>query len=339
MELSESRKRHRRVIPNIIIVVAFIIIVAGLVFIFNYNNGGSIMGVRVAEGCKLFRDEKPKIIMSGEPEVTVIVGNSYTEPEVSVDDSCEMVKLEKEGEVNTAVVGDYNIIYTARDTFGRKSKATRTVHVISPRGTIYLTFDDGPGAYTARLLDILAKYGVKATFFVTCAGDDSLILREYNEGHTVALHTCSHNYSYVYSSVENYFADLYMVQERVKNITGQTSYLMRFPGGSSNLVSAAYDGGTRIMSALASEVTARGFTYFDWNVSSGDAGGTSDSGTVYERVIYALKDGGASVVLQHDVKGFSVDAVESIIMYGLNNGYVFDKLDAGSFTAHHGINN
>ena len=206
-------------------------------------------------------------------------------------------------------------------------------------GVIYLTFDDGPGAYTAKLLDILKKYDVKATFFVTGTGDDALLTREYNEGHAIGLHTFSHNYAYVYSSINNFFADLYKVQERVKNATGYTSYLMRFPGGSSNTVSARYDGGSRIMSKLTKEVENRGFTYFDWNITSGDAGGTTDSTTVYYNVINRVKEGGSSVVLQHDIKGFSVDAVERIIQWGLANGYTFKKLDSTSPTAHHGVNN
>ena len=203
---------------------------------------------------------------------------------------------------------------------------------------IYLTFDDGPGPYTAKLLDILKKYDVKATFFVTGAGDNSLIAREYTEGHTVALHSYTHDYSYIYSSIDNYFEDLYNIQARVKNITGSTATLVRFPGGSSNLVSARYDGGIGIMSRLSEELPARGFTYFDWNISSGDAGGATTSSEVYQNVINALSPN-YSVVLQHDIKDFSVDAVEDIIKYGKANGYTFKKLDAGSFTAHHGINN
>ncbi len=73
------------------------------------------------------------------------------------------------------------------------------------------------------------------------SGEDAIIKREYDEGHTVALHTFSHNYAYIYQNVDAYFADLYAVQERAKNITGQTSMLIRFLGGSSNLVSTLYD--------------------------------------------------------------------------------------------------
>ena len=207
------------------------------------------------------------------------------------------------------------------------------------RGVIYLTFDDGPGPYTAQLLDVLAKYNVKATFFVTGAGSDDLILREYNEGHTVALHTLSHNYAAIYQNVDAYFADLYAVQDRVRRITGQTAILIRFPGGSSNLVSAKYDGGAKIMSRLAREVEAKGFTYFDWNISSGDAGGITTADGVYNTVVNGLVGDGDMVVLQHDIKKYSVDAVERIIKYGLDNGWRFDKLTAESFTAHHGINN
>ncbi|MBQ8985248.1 polysaccharide deacetylase [Candidatus Saccharibacteria bacterium] len=203
-------------------------------------------------------------------------------------------------------------------------------------GTIYLTFDDGPGDYTGRLLDILKKHDVKATFFVTGRGDDSLILREHNEGHTVGLHTWSHVYEDVYRSVDSYFADLYKIQDRVKRITGVESKLIRFPGGSSNLVSAQYVRG--LMSTLTREVEARGFSYFDWNVVSGDAGGTYTSDGVYNNVTSRLREG-ANVVLQHDIKDFSVDAVDRIIEYGKSHGFDFKPLDSNSPTMHHGVNN
>ena len=205
-------------------------------------------------------------------------------------------------------------------------------------GTIYLTFDDGPGAHTARLLDILKQYGVKATFFVTGGGDDALIVREYQEGHTVGLHTWSHRYDQLYRSVDAYFEDLKLVHDRVQALTGVDSKIIRFPGGSSNTVSAKYDGKTRIMSALTQEVEKRGYVYFDWNIASGDAGNVTTADGVYNTVVSHLHDG-VNVVLQHDIKGYSVDAVERIIKFGLDNGYNFEPLTANSPTAHHGVNN
>ena len=205
-------------------------------------------------------------------------------------------------------------------------------------GTVYLTFDDGPGDHTNWLLDILKMYNVSATFFVTGNGDDATIAREYREGHAIGLHTLSHKYSYIYRNVDNFFDDLYAVQDRVRAITGETSMLMRFPGGSSNTVSRRYDGGKHIMSTLTWEVENRGFTYFDWNILSGDAGETTDTGEIVARVTSALHPG-ENVVLQHDVKDYSVAAVEEIIKFGKNNGYKFEKLTNKSFTAHHGVNN
>ena len=285
-------------------------------------------------------DETPPVVtLNGDEAMTVAVNSEYQDAGVKAYDVRGEVTIETEGEVDMATVGEYKIKYTVTDESGNVATAERTVKVVNPSGVVYLTFDDGPGPYTAALLDVLAKYNIKATFFVTGAGDDNLIKREYDEGHTVGLHTLSHNYAYIYSSTANFWADLTAVQERVKNITGYTSYLMRFPGGSSNLVSRRYDGGSHIMSKLADEVTNGGFTYFDWNVTSGDADNATSADAVYSNVVNALKYGGDSVVLQHDIKGFSVDAVERIIQFGLANGFIFDKLNTGSFAAHHGINN
>ena len=205
-------------------------------------------------------------------------------------------------------------------------------------GIVYLTFDDGPGDYTNALLDVLNKYEIKATFFVTGRGDDVAIKREFDEGHMVALHTWSHNYAYVYSSIDNYFADLNQIAERVRNITGKEAKLIRFPGGSSNLVSRRYDGRTKIMSTLTREVETRGYQYFDWNIDSDDAGRTKDSDTVFVNVASHLKPG-ANVVLQHDIYDYSVAAVERIIQYGIENGYMFEPLSLDSPTVHHRVNN
>lgn len=285
-------------------------------------------------------DEDPPIIeLLGDKEVTVALGTTFHDDGVNAFDIRSETTVDVSGEVNTTAAGDYTVEYIATDENGNSASITRTVHVIEPTGVIYLTFDDGPGAYTAALLDVLAKYNVKATFFVTCAGSDDMIVREYNEGHTVALHTCSHNYAQIYANTDAYFADLTAVQNRVKNLTGYTPILMRFPGGSSNLVSKRYDGGSHIMSYLSREVENRGFTYFDWNVTSGDAAGVTTADGIYNQVVNGLKYGGSSVVLQHDIKGYSVDAVERIINFGLEHGFVFAKLDASSFNAHHSVNN
>ena len=314
-----------------------VMLYSGLMLTITVLNNNTKFNTRLAAEME---DITPPVIeLNGGDNITLAVGDVIREPGTIIYDESSIPEVEIVSNVTTKVEGDYEIQYTAVDDSNNTTTATRSVKVIRPTGKIYLTFDDGPGPYTDQLLDVLKKYGVKATFFVTGAGDDATIKREFDEGHAIGLHTASHNYSYIYASMDNFFADLYAVQNRVKDITGYTSMLMRFPGGSSNTVSARYDGRHRIMSQLAPEVEKRGFTYFDWNVLSGDAGETDSSDGVYNNVINALKEGGEYVVLQHDIKDFSVNAVERIIQYGLERGYIFDKLNADSFTAHHGVNN
>ena len=322
--------KFRKISPHLIgiakcfCVVAVIFYVIGILVLINKPVEASIVDYIT-----------PKITIMGDEDIVIRVGDSYDDPG-AISDTVVFAS----GKVDTNTPGQYLISYSTTNAFGNTAVASRVVTVLSRNtGVIYLTFDDGPGAYTAELLDVLAKYNVKVTFFVTNAGSDEILAREYNEGHAIGLHSCTHNYAYIYASIDNFFSDLYCVQNRVKNVTGYTSYLMRFPGGSSNLVSARYDGGTRIMSALTHEVEALGFTYFDWNISSGDAGETTNSDTVYRNVINRVYKDGKSVVLQHDIKSFSVAAVERIIQWGLANGFTFDKLTTSSFSAHHGVNN
>ena len=289
-------------------------------------------------------DEAPKITLKGNQTIYQTVGTTYKEPGYTVSDNCDgdlAKQVKVTGSVDSKTVGTYTLTYTISDTIGNKSEVKRKVVVYKPEpntGVIYLTFDDGPSATnTAKILDTLKKYNVKATFFVTMSGPDSMILREYQEGHTVALHTASHDYAKVYKSVDAYFSDLTKVQNRVKNITGQTSYIIRFPGGSSNTVSRHYSIG--IMSTLTKEVQKRGYRYYDWNVSSGDAGETTSSQGVYNYVVGGLKRNRANIVLMHDIKSYTAAALESIIQYGLNNGYTFAAITMNTPEVHQRVNN
>ena len=122
----------------------------------------------------------------------------------------------------------------------------------------------------------------------------------------------------------------------IANKTGSKVNCLRFPGGSSNTVSRKYNKG--IMTTLTQEVTNRGYRYYDWNISSGDAGGTTKSSGVYNNVVKNLK-GGVYNILFHDSKSYTVNAIEDIIKYGLANGYTFLPITSSSPTFHHGVNN
>lgn len=274
----------------------------------------------------IYKDtEAPKIELNGGDTLYLSVGAQWNDPGVKVMDNCdgEIKDVKAEGGINPGQVGEYSVTYIAKDKAGNEAKAVRKV--IVSNGVIYLTFDDGPNSGTTNvILDILKEEGVKATFFVTGFGPDELIKREFDEGHTVALHTNCHDYAVVYSSDEAYFNDLNTVSARVKRITGQDSKIIRFPGGASNTVSRRYSNG--IMSRLTKEVVNRGYKYYDWNVSSGDAGATTLASGVYSNVVNSLRHDRVNMVLMHDVKAHTRDALRDIIKFGKNNGYRFEKI-------------
>lgn len=254
-------------------------------------------------------------------------------PQITVDSS----------EVQTGTPGTYRVKYECRDRSGNISETTKDVIVSATIGdnqkVIYLTFDDGPSPNTEKILNILAKYNVKGTFFVT--GNDAsfrhLITRAAKEGHTVGLHTYTHQYS-IYSSEEAFFSDLSNVQSMVKQLTGIDSHHIRFAGGSSNTVSRSFNQG--IMSRLVKDVQNRGFKYYDWNVSSGDAAGNLVS---RDSIVANSTSSSANHIclLMHDSrpKTTTVDALPEIIEHYMKLGYAFLPINDSTPVFHHGVNN
>lgn len=202
----------------------------------------------------------------------------------------------------------------------------------------YLTIDDGPSNLTEPVLDILDEYGIKATFFVTGAMPEySYMIKEaYDRGHTIGLHTYSHDYASIYSSVDAYFTDLDAIGQVVKNEIGYVPCFIRFPGGSSNTVSAKYTSG--IMTTLVSEVNARGYQYYDWNASTGDGAVRTWAELVGLGTSYNENN---LIILAHDSasKQTTVDALPAIIEHYQYLGYEFKAIDRDSYVPHHGVNN
>ena len=290
--------------------------------------------------------EEPIIELKGGNDIYIYKDNKYIETGYTASDNCDgdiTNKVVSTVPVDTTKVGTYTINYEVIDSSNNKTSIKRNVTVRERPiyygdGIIYLTFDDGPSNLTGKILDILDEEGIKATFFVTKGGE--YVKRAYNSGHTIALHTYSHNYSYVYASESNYFADLNNVSDSVYNTIGIRPNIIRFPGGSSNTISRNYNKG--IMSRLVNDVTNRGYIYFDWNIDSNDAGGDGyNSDKIYNNVINGLSHNKTNVVLMHDSSGHtsSADALRDIIKYGKNNGYSFKAISSNTPVVRHGVNN
>lgn len=206
---------------------------------------------------------------------------------------------------------------------------------------IYLTFDDGPSFLTRQILDILEEKNVPATFFVIGSRlneYEDIVKREYFDGHTVALHSNTHNYQYIYTSLDNYTNDLMSIRNRVYNITGQYARIVRLPGGASNTVSKRYKKG--VMTEVTNWLSRHDYYYFDWNVDSLDASGNVSKEIIYNSVIKNLKNGN-NIVLMHDssTKQTTVDALPYIIDYGKNNGYTFARITKNTLPYHHKVKN
>ena len=201
----------------------------------------------------------------------------------------------------------------------------------------YLTFDDGPSPNTDRILDTLGRYGVKATFFVVgnsarSAAAQERMRRIVAEGHTLAMHSWSHDYKKVYSSVEGFLEDFYQLYQYIHQVTGEYPALFRFPGGSIN----GYDRG--VYQEIIAEMTRRGFVYFDWNASAQDA--TVHPRPAWEISADCLRGIGRElvVVLAHDsaARSTTVDALPAIIEGYQNAGYTLAALHPGVEPVHMG---
>ena len=292
-------------------------------------------------------DAAPEIKLVGNKEIYLPLNTTYEEAGYTATDNCLgdiTDKVEVTNNIDNTKTGTYTVTYKVSDN-KNETVVKRTVYVVSDsdtKGVIYLTFDDGPGAYTNQILDILKKYDIKATFFVTNGGSDDDILREFNEGHTVGLHTASHNYD-IYKSVDTYFDDLNKVQERVTRITGTRAKYIRFPGGSSNTISRSRCKG--IMTILANKVTEAGYRYYDWNSLVEDAGAcasrkvTDKNACVLKYFKNTISYNKINVVLLHDIKSYTANSLENMILYAKNQGYIFKALDDEAPQIHQHINN
>lgn len=275
-----------------------------------------------------------------DPKSNLIIHDAM-DPDVKVDCDFSQVDFHTEG--------TYTVSYDLYDRANNHTKFERTLTIVpkypdrieaSEEKVVYLTFDDGPSANTGRILDILDSYGVKATFFVTGNHPEynEFIERAVSSGHTIGLHTYTHNYGEVYASKEAYWKDLIQVGSMVETLTGTFPRYIRFPGGSSNMVSAETCEG--LMSVLTKEVLAQGYQYYDWNIDSTDAEGNAVPVSQIVANATAYDDTNKNILFHDtDAKDTTVEALPKIIEYYLDHGYTIKGIDDTSYTPHHTVNN
>ncbi|WP_051226740.1 polysaccharide deacetylase family protein [Butyrivibrio sp. MC2013] len=181
--------------------------------------------------------------------------------------------------------------------------------LVPDKKKIYLTFDDGPSSRTSEILDILKEYDAKATFFV-CGreGYEDVLRRIVDEGHTIAMHSYSHDYDSLYESLDSFQADMHKLQNYIYDVTGVWTKYYRFPGGSSNTRSNVD------MKELEDYLDRDGIVYFDWNVYSGDK---VSSDIMVSNVIAGIDEYDTCMILMHDAsdKAAVTQALPKILEY------------------------
>lgn len=287
------------------------------------------------------------IKLKGTKNYYIAVNGKYKEYGATITSGCKdnANRTIIDGNVDTTKTGEYIVNYYIQNN--KQTSISRKVVVYEPNistnqnqnkeKTIYLTFDDGPCAYTKTVLNTLKTYNVKATFFVTNQFPSyvHLIKDEYEQGHAIGVHTYKHDYS-IYSSIEDYVQDFNKMNDVIEKYTGKKSNIFRFPGGASNTISANYSIG--IMRALATKMSEYNYAYFDWDVSSGDASGASKE-KIINNIIRGVSSCSRCVVLMHDINGRTVSALNDVLAELTSRGYKFGTLSIDSPTCHHGIAN
>jgi peptidoglycan-N-acetylglucosamine deacetylase len=196
----------------------------------------------------------------------------------------------------------------------------------------YLTFDDGPSLNTMEILNILDRYHVKATFFVK-GNEEPYAKRCYQEmisrGHSIALHSYTHDYSIVYRSTESFFQDLNRLETMLQEEYGIKSRIVRLPGGSNNRL--RHQASTKpIINGILQRLKEKGYIYFDWSIDSTDGFSPSIS---EQQIISAVQKGTKNQkhvnILLHDINSMknTVKALPDIIEFLKKEGYTFDTID------------
>ena len=234
---------------------------------------------------------------------------------------------------------EYEFVYTATDLSGNIAIAKR--RILKATGVIYLTFDDGPSDITTEVLNVLKENDVKATFFIVdySEEDKSKVQRIIEEGHTLGLHGMSHDYATIYSSLDAITENFIGLRNKILDDFNYSATYIRFPGGASNTISKNYCEG--IMTEATNKVEQEGFTYYDWNVDVDDAGSARTADRIYDNFVAGIAPKRENVVLMHDGYGHqaTADALQKIIDYANDNGYVFSAITEDTIPVQHGVNN
>lgn len=270
-------------------------------------------------------------------------GNNTAQQTEQTAQNDNLPASQQESEQYKQIKNDSSLPKYALQYPGMYSDAVGEPNKKSEEKVCYMTFDDGPSdSNTADILDVLKENGVKGTFFVVASeidGNENVLQRIVDEGHTLCIHCNEHTYSSLYDSVDSYLEDFSKAYDKIYELTGYRVQGFRFPGGSNNSVMSRH--GT--YDDIVSEMTRRGFEYYDWNAYNHDSEGGSYS--VEQLVSYAVTEvtecsRNDVILLMHDAQGKNktVQALPSIIKKLQEEGIKLKAISNSTRSVHFDVN-
>lgn len=204
----------------------------------------------------------------------------------------------------------------------KTAKAQQEQKQAPPKKAAYLTIDDGPTEVEHELLDLLASYNAKATFFMLepyMKKYPDAVKRIVDEGHVPALHGVTHNAKKFYRSKETVLQEMNQAQKTLEKLTGYRATLIRTPYGSSPKMTPEYN----------QAVKDSGYQLWDWNVDSRDWKYTDGSFVEYsiQQIEKLAEKGEDPIILLHS-KRSTVEHLPKLLDYLVEQGYSFEVLDA-----------
>lgn len=294
------------------------------------------IGIGISVGNRLYSANAAEYVLKEEkiedkeiksPDVKETKSNDAKDDNSDVkDDNSDAKKDEKADKVKeTKQVVDKKETSTQKSEQNKKNEENANNDI--PKDKVaYLTFDDGPSKnVTPQILEILDNYNIKSTFYVIgslAEENPDLIRREYASGHTIGNHTYSHNYKYIYGSVDNFISDIGKCESVLRNILGEDfcTQTVRFPGGSFGSKRGPYK----------KALKDKGVAYVDWNALNGDAEGHNiPKDKLVQRLEDTTKGKNTVVILMHDAgaKKTTAEALPQVIEYLINEGYQFKAIN------------
>lgn len=282
---------------------------------------------QISEGNVHLAKENSNIEVDDSEDLTLLDQDSYEDLEKSTTE--EEQPLMMLGITDT--VEGITAEEVSWDRIEDKAEAT-----ISNGKKVYLTFDDGPSSYTDEILDILAENNVRATFFVVMNPDETTwhsYKRIVEDGHTLAMHSYTHEYSTVYASLESFEQDVSDIHDFLYEQTGVDCNMYRFPGGSSNTVSNISK------QDMLAYLYDKGIQYYDWNALSFDAeDGSLTKEQLNENIMgYVRSNEGDSIVLMHDLENIhtTAEALQDLIDTLKAEGYTLAPITSSTKPVQH----